>query len=318
MENIGIGQFFTYLAVSLVILILCVRLFFAVSGYFIEKFFNRGKKQSFTPKIGGEMPKITPEGREFEIIGNGKLSLLDYVLKKIPSIITIWAVSLTLSFSLGSYISTVNIDRTAASVTAFQAGNTGLALAYLWPMGKDLAKDQFRISSGNHPYLEKNGLQERFEYIGVRDDFHYAMMGNLLTASDIDRTITPDDEWYSKVIFGTTVSDAIEICKDISENVITDIVSEEDWEFSLSHILAKNNIERYPYVVEWFKNEDPEDSDNYKLNFKDNSDMRDKFIDGDKFKGGSKDGIYFDEDDALDITEISFRCIAKWPKGENE
>lgn len=301
------GQFFIYIGFSVGVLIISLRLL-AVLGEWI---FTGEKKDSFSPNLSiDEMPQYTKEPREFELLSENSYNIVSLIFKKIPSLITMWSLGIVFTVLLGMYISTANIERLAAAGSAFESGNTGLALSYLWPMGKDIAIDQYRVSSGSHPMLKERGLKN-FKYLSTNNGYHIAMMQDLVTADDIDPSIGIDDEDYGKMILGVEVEDAKEICENMSEDITVSLISKDDWDFSLSHILAKRNINRENGIAEWFGNLDPNDSDNFMLNLKGNKSLIAKTTDSDNFNA-SENGVYFDEDDIHDYLKVGFRCVAKW------
>lgn len=307
------AQLFIYIALCVVGIILGIRILAALAEYI----FTKKTQNSFSLNVTDGLPEYVEEPRDAELVGSQKSSMASYIFRKIPSLVTMWSFGVVLSMLFGGYMATANIDRLAAAGAAMQAGNTGLAISYMWPLGKSLVKDQYRASSGSHPILEKYKL-ENFRYLGMNGDFHIAMLPKFVTAGDIDKSIEPDDEEYSTVLYGNDVENSQDMCESLSGDIVVSLVSKEDWDFSFSHILSKRNINRENDIAEWFNDVDPLDNDNYMLNTKGNSDIESKLKDGDEYIADSKDGIYFDEDDIHDHVKVGFRCVAKWPKGESE
>lgn len=305
------GQLFIYIGFFIGVAIISIRILAAVGGWV----FSGEKKDSFSQVNNDTMPPFTEEPRDFELQNTNTFNVINLIFKKIPSLIMVWSLGIVFTMLFGAYLSTANIDRLAASGAALESGNTGLALSYLWPMGKDIAKDQYRVTSGNSPVLKKNGL-ENFKYLGSDKEFHYAMMQNLVTVNDIDPSITSEDDDYDKKIIGAKANAAQDICEDMSEDITTYLIAKSNWVFSYNHILAKMNINREKDIAEWFSNEDSEDNDNYQINFKNNAGLKRLIIDKDEFHA-SDDGIHFDEEDIHDYLKVGFRCGAKWPKSED-
>ncbi len=289
---------------------------FRVMAWVGEYIFSPEKKNSFDSTLSGEeMPPFSPEPRDYELLGDDDFNIVNLVFRKIPTVITVWSLGILISMLVGSWVSTKNIERLAASGAALEAGNTGLALSHLWPVGKDIAKDQYRVISGSHPVLRRYGL-EYFKYMGVHGDYDYAIMPDLVTANDIDNSIKPEDDDYDTIIYGSEAENAMSICESLSDDVEVTLINSKDWELSLSHIIANRNINRETGIAEWFSDQNSNDNDNYMLNLKDNPTLIAKTIDDEEFHA-SEDGVYFDEDDIHDHLQVGFRCIAKWPKGEN-
>jgi len=310
------GQLFIYFGLIIGIAIIAFRLLAKLG----EIAFSSKKINSFVANDDSiNMPEVSPEGRDFEVVGARQSNYVNIIFKKIPSLITMWSFGIVLSMLFGGYMATANIERLAAAGSALQAGNTGLALSYIGPLAKSVLKDQYRISSGNHPLLEKYGL-EKFKYLGIDKDHHIAMMKNFVTAGDVDRDLLPDNPDFNKILTGVQATEADEICSILSDSddVKLSLINQADWKFSFSHILAKRNINRENDSVEWFSDKSQVDNDNFMLNTKNNKEFNEKLRDGSSFRGGSSDGVYFDEDDIHDIFPVSFRCVAKWPKGEDE
>lgn len=308
------GQLFIYIGAGLAIVIIAIRLIGWLGAYF----FLEKRSDSFTQTTSNDLlPEYRAEPREFELLSGSNYNFLNFIFNKAPSWIMLWGLRSLFVFLLGAYTTTANIEKLASAGASLANGDIGLALSHLWPVGKDIVTKQYRPASGNHPILEKYGLKN-FKYLSSDKNFHYAMMENIVKAPDIDPSIKPKDENgepnkdYKKIITGAKNRAAQDICENMSEDITTYLISKKDWEFSYSHILAKMNIDRRPDIAEWFSDEDPNDGDNYRLNKKG---LELKLLEDGEHLGGSSDGIYYDEDDLINLNgfEIAFRCGAKWP-----
>lgn len=306
------GQLFMYIGAGIAILIIVIRFI----GFIGEYLFLTKKSDSFSQTVADDsLPTFSQEPREFELLNESNYNLLNFLFKKAPSWVMLWGLRSLFIFLLGAYTTTANIERLASAGAALGNGDIGLSLSHLWPVGKDIVTKQYRPASGSHPILEKYGLKN-FKYLSSDKEFNYAMMEDVVKANDIDPSIQPGDPDYDIMITGTKNRAASEICENISYDITTYLISKKDWEFSNSHFLAKRNINRRPEIAEWFSDLDPNDNDNYFLNKKKLE--LNLFEDG-EFLGGSSDGIYYDEEDLLDVGskngfKIAFRCGAKWQK----
>ena len=303
----GIGLLFGAVATIIIAIIFILRVLFAAFSYFR----TTEKVNSFSSSSCDEMPGVNIEPKAFE--KRVQIGFWAHLLNKVPSVIAYRIVFLVIVFLSGSWFSTKNIEPIASAGAALSTGNISLAATYLVPIGRDITKSQYRISSGNHPTLEKFSLNDRFKFIGRDDLYNYAIMESPVIAGDIDPSLERDDTEYGKVIYGAKPENANDTCEQLSSDIITNLATEKVWDMSQANILVGLNIEKKSDEAEWLYDQDPKDNDRYMINFKKNSDLRSKLIEKGGFKADSKDGIYYDESDVHDFLKVSYRCSAKWP-----
>jgi len=291
-----------FIYVFIVLVLFSGILFWGFKRFFVEE----DEERNFT---AGEFPDdsgyVQPAAREVEAYADRQSSIIAAAVKKAPKTImtTIFIQVFLMAFT--GYLSVQNIERLAMAGSALSQGDYGMAVSALWPIGKEAGIEQWRVATGNDPYLDENDLTG-FAYIGKLDGKKIAVMDHLFSFQDNDETITTEDENYNKLVLGLTAGTARKACRNSYPDHKSDLISRSEWELSRGHFLAARNVKAFPNTPEWARDISKDDSDDYYVIAKD-TDVRKtaKKMDLD----GEEDWLYIDEN-ALPAN--GFRCSITW------
>jgi len=292
-------RLFIYAFIGLVLL---AGVLFLIFRKFLGEYEDPEMNFGCGPVDASGMGFIPPAPSEEDAYADRQSSLIASAIKKAPkTIMTTVCIQLFLMVFAG-YMSVKNIERIGNAGAALSQGEYGLAIAALWPIGKDAGVEQWRIATGINPYLEEKGITG-FEYVGKLGDKSVAIMNHLYSTQDQDEGLKKTNESYGRVIIGLSAGRAKDICE---EKYNGKLISSEEWELSRGHFIAARNVKLFPEIPEWTRDISEEDSNDYLVIAKE-SGVREYAIkeDLDMEEGGK----YIDNGD---LSTAGFRCSITW------
>ena len=107
---------------------------------------------------------IPPAQREHVAYQDRQSGVMVAVIRKAPQIIATMILVNIASVVFFGYLSVKNIERISNAAVALSQGAYGSVFSALWPIGKDAGVEQWRISTGMNPYLDKKKLEKSIIY----------------------------------------------------------------------------------------------------------------------------------------------------------
>jgi len=293
------GLLFFSVFISLVVFLSVV---FLIAKLFIGNDEEQESNFGLAEPVFEESGLIQPAPREHVAYMEQQTSIVIEAIKKAPkTIMTTILIQLFLMLFTG-YLSVQNIERLAMAGSALSQGDYGMAISALWPIGKDAGVEQWRVSRGNHSYLDENDLTN-FVYIGKLDGKNTAIMKRLYSTQDHDEGLSKKDESYGNVLIGLSAGKAIDICEDKYKG---NLISSEEWELNRGHFLSARNVKEFSKIPEWTRNTNKKDNDDF-LVIEKESGIRAFAVKENIDR--EEDGKYIDGDD---LSTAGFRCSITW------
>jgi len=245
---------------------------------------------------------VSPVQREHVAYAESQNGIMASIVKKAPRMIMTIIIFQLITSNLSDWIPERYAEGLSMAGYAFSQGDYGTASASVFSMAKPELVYQYRITIGSHPYLNERKL-DNFTYVGTKSGENVAIMTWLYSTNDHDNDLKQTDKDYGNVLTGLSAERAIDICE---EKYNGQLISIEEWNLAMNHILAARNIKKHPLIPEWTRNSHKDDSDDFLVIEKQSKvkELAEK-EDIDREEGG----LYIDGDD---LSNAGFRCSITW------